>query len=232
MDYNLHAGAKTSVFSRLWDLEITVERNGHVGYRSEMCYCACAPAWPAEVHLLQPCRGQGSVLCLETVKSIHTSQTTNWTLGLKRAWSQYGLPRVSAAFKSWFEDWCCWANYQFAMQRIWIWNCWQRKLEQCNVNGVCIISASFSSWLSFRGFHTHPTFTLMAAYLSIKSALLSLIHTPLVEPSGVVHFVLWNAARVIHQTADRPISGRATPPEVGYGLALKLSVSRHNQRVM
>lgn len=112
-----------------------------MGYISTQCYCACAPAWPADIHLLQSCRGQGSVPCLETVKSIHTSQT-NWILVLKCAWSQYGLPCVIAALKSWFEDWCCWANYQFVMQRLWFWNWWQRKPEQYNVNGACIYSAS------------------------------------------------------------------------------------------
>lgn len=37
----------------------------------------------------------GSVLCLRTTRSSHTSQT-NRTLGVKRAWARYGMPCVSA----------------------------------------------------------------------------------------------------------------------------------------
>ncbi len=56
------------------------------------CACACASV---------PCRsspfptvGRQSVLCLGTMRSAHTSQTS-WTLGIKRAQARYGLPGVS-----------------------------------------------------------------------------------------------------------------------------------------
>lgn len=47
-----------------------------------------------KVHLLQLRRGQGSLPYLRTVQSPGTSQK-NWTLGVKRVWSGYKLPRVS-----------------------------------------------------------------------------------------------------------------------------------------
>lgn len=53
---------------------------------STLCHRALCRA---TTQVFQPCRGQGTGRCA------HTSQAT-WTLGVKRTWEPYRLPRVTA----------------------------------------------------------------------------------------------------------------------------------------
>lgn len=73
--------------------EMIVERNGHIGYRSRPCCVAALVVvheqlYGAEVHLVQPCRGQGRVLCMSQI---------NWTLGSQTLISFKQQPLFSTA---------------------------------------------------------------------------------------------------------------------------------------
>ncbi len=67
--------------------------------QSQRCWCSVpvlvhvhVHLYHAKIHLFQSCQGQQNVPCLDTVQSAYPSHT-NWTLGIKRVFARYGMPK-------------------------------------------------------------------------------------------------------------------------------------------
>lgn len=95
-------------------------------------------AWATPTcHLLQPCQGQGIVLCSRTVQAAHTSQI-NWASGVKRVWA-----RIACCECAHMEDTGVDRTFTVCASRISSWD-WHRTRREC-VPLVRWWSASFSS---------------------------------------------------------------------------------------